>query len=87
MEFRSLTVSRLRRKHRASAVTTSEPKGLSVTTRGHYKRMGVCLETLGRIKKALAEVGVKDKQMKGTLGGMLRVVHEMKCEGDDYENL
>lgn len=49
--------------------------------------MGVCLETLGRIKKALAEVGVKDKQMKGTLGGMLRVVHEMKCEGDDYENL
>ena len=52
---------------------------------GHYKRMGVSVETLGKYKKVLAEAGVKDKQMEGTLGGMTRVVYEMKSEGDDYE--
>ena len=52
---------------------------------GHYKRMGVSLEMLGQFKKALAEAGVTDKQMEGTFGGMLRVVHEMKSEGKKYE--
>jgi len=52
---------------------------------GHYERMGVSLETLGRLKKALAKAGVKDRQMEGTLGGMIRVVHEMKSEGEKYE--
>ena len=52
---------------------------------GHYKRMGVSLEALGGIKKALAEAAVKDEQMEGTLGGMIRVVHEMKTEGEEYE--
>ena len=52
---------------------------------GHYKRMGVSVETLGKIKKALADAGVTDKQMEGTLGGMIRVVYEMKSEGDAYK--
>ena len=51
---------------------------------GHYKQLGVSIETLGAFKKALADAGVEDKQMEGTLGGMIRVVHEMKSEGDDY---
>jgi len=52
---------------------------------GHYKRMGVSVETLGKIKKALADAGVTDKQMEGTLAGMLKVVYEMKSEGDAYK--
>ena len=52
---------------------------------GHYKRMGVSVETLGDYKKALAAEGVKGTQMEGALGGLLRVVHKMKSEGEDYE--
>ena len=52
---------------------------------GHYKRMGVSIETLGAFKKVLADTGVTDRQMESALGGMLRVIHEMKTEGDNYE--
>ena len=52
---------------------------------GHYRKMGVSGETLGRIKEALADSGVSPKQMEGTLGGMLRVIHEMRSEGERFE--
>jgi len=47
--------------------------------------MGVSGERLSRIKKALADSGVKPEQMKGTLGGMIRVIYELKSEGEDFE--
>ena len=52
---------------------------------GHYKRMGVSGETLGRIKKALAENGIEREQIEPVLGGMLRVIHQMRAEGEDFE--
>jgi len=52
---------------------------------GHYKKMGVSGETLGRIKRALAENGIKRAQVEPVLGGMLRVVHEMRSEGERFD--
>ena len=51
---------------------------------GHYKRMGISAEALGRIKKVLADNGIKPEQIEGTLGGMIRLIHGMKSEGDDF---
>ena len=50
-----------------------------------YAKMGVSPEMLDGIKKAFAAAGVIGKQMDGSLAGTLRVVHEMKSEGDEYE--
>ena len=52
---------------------------------GHFKRMGVSGKELGRIERALAEHGVKPGQMGGVLGGMVRVMHELRSEGEDFE--
>ena len=39
----------------------------------HYRKMGVSAETLGRVKKALVENGIKGKQIEAVLGAMIRV--------------
>ena len=51
----------------------------------YYEKLGVSGEKLTRIKKILADHGFKPKQMAGAFGGMIRVMHEMKSEGDDFE--
>ncbi len=53
--------------------------------KGHYKKMGVSTETLDRIRIALEESGLEDKQVEQALGGMLRVIHAMRSEGEGYE--
>ncbi len=53
--------------------------------KGHYNRMGVCDETLSKIKKHLKENGLSDKQIGVALGGMLRVIHELRSEGENFE--
>jgi hypothetical protein len=51
----------------------------------HYKRLGVSPEGLGEIKEALADAGVSDRQMEAALGGMIRVAHMMREQGEDFE--
>jgi polyhydroxyalkanoate synthesis regulator phasin len=38
-----------------------------------------------RIKAALKKAGFSEEQMKQAHGGLMRLVHQMKNEGDDYE--
>ncbi len=53
--------------------------------KGHYNRMGVCDETLGQIKKHLKENGLSDEQIGAAFGGILRVIHELRSEGENFE--
>jgi beta-lactamase regulating signal transducer with metallopeptidase domain len=52
---------------------------------GHFNRLGVSDETLGRIKRALFEKGIEREQIEPVLGGILRLVHGMKSEGEHFE--
>ena len=52
---------------------------------GHFNKLGISDETVARIRSHLKENGVTDEQIEQTLGGMLRVVHGMKSEGEEYE--
>ena len=51
----------------------------------HFNRIGVSDETVARIRNHLKENGITDNQIEQVLGGMLRVVHEMKSEGEEFE--
>ena len=53
--------------------------------RGHYRRMGISPETLDRIRGALNENGLEEKQLEEALGGLLRVIHTVKSEGVEAE--
>lgn len=59
------------------------PRRESIET--HYNKLGVDNETVGKIRGALKERGLKDKQIEPALGGILRTIHEMRTEGDRYE--
>jgi len=52
---------------------------------GHLKRMGVDGETFDRVHSALKENLFQDGQVEESLGGMVRVIHQLKSEGDDFE--
>jgi len=52
---------------------------------GHFKKMGIPVEMLGRVKNHLAQSGVSDTQMERTFGGMLRVIHGLKSKGKDFK--
>lgn len=52
---------------------------------GHFNRLGVDVEAFGRIQRHLHENGVAREQLDEVMGGMLRVVHEMRTEGEDLE--
>ena len=52
---------------------------------GHFKRMGVDVETLDRVRTALNESGLQDEEVEQTLGGMIRVIHELRSEGERFE--
>lgn len=47
------------------------------------KQLGV--EDIGKIKGLFTQRGIADKQMKGALLGLVKVMHAMKKEGDSYE--
>lgn len=51
----------------------------------HYKKLGVSAEAVDLIRVALAKDGFSAQQIDDSLGGLLRVVHEMKSEGDSFE--
>ena len=50
---------------------------------GHYKKLGI--SDLNRIKNGLMKNGISDNQIDAVLGGMLRVIHAAKAEGDNFE--
>ena len=50
---------------------------------GHYEKLGI--KDLNRIKNALMKNGISDGQLDAVLGGMLRVIHAAKAEGDNFE--
>ena len=50
---------------------------------GHYEKLGI--KDLNRIKNALMKNGISDNQIDAVLGGMLRVIHAAKSEGDNFE--
>ena len=50
---------------------------------GHYEKLGI--SDLNRIKNGLMENGITDSQFDAVLGGMLRVIHAAKSEGDNFE--
>lgn len=52
---------------------------------GHFEGLGISVEMLGRVKQALTDSGIKPEQMEGVLGGMLRVIHKLKLEGEEFE--
>lgn len=51
----------------------------------YFSRLGITEETQNRIRDHLEENGVSNNQMEQTLGGMLRIVHEVQAEGEDFE--
>ncbi|MBL4844893.1 MAG: hypothetical protein JKY65_05140 [Planctomycetes bacterium] len=60
---------------------TKEDGGL----RSHFEKFGVSGEVLKKVAHALEEAGLKGKQLKQTLGGMLRVIHKMRAEGEAFK--
>ncbi|MDH3283683.1 MAG: M56 family metallopeptidase [Acidobacteriota bacterium] len=52
---------------------------------GHYERMGVGEEGFEKIRDHFVESGVLEEQLEGVMGGLLRVVHGMKEQGESYE--
>jgi len=51
----------------------------------YFNGLGITEETQNRIRDHLEENGVSNNQMEQTLGGMLRIVHEVQAEGEDFE--
>jgi hypothetical protein len=52
---------------------------------GHYKRMGISDEAFDRIQRHLHENGIQREQLDMVMGAMLRVIHQVKSKGDDFE--
>jgi hypothetical protein len=52
---------------------------------GHYKRMGISDEAFDRIQRHLHENGIQREQLDEVMGAMLRVIYQVKSEGDDFE--
>ena len=50
---------------------------------GHYEKLGI--SDLNRIKNSLMKNGISNSQLDAVLGGMLRVIHAAKAEGDNFE--
>jgi len=53
--------------------------------KGHFNRLGIDERTFDHVLKRLDEKGIDDDQMTDVLGGMLRVIHGMKAQGEDFE--
>jgi hypothetical protein len=51
----------------------------------YFSKLGITEGMQNRIRDHLEENGVSNNQMEQTLGGMLRIVHEMQAEGEDFE--
>ena len=49
----------------------------------HFKKLGI--SDLNRINNGLLENGITDTQLNDVLGGMVRLIHGAKAEGEDFE--
>jgi hypothetical protein len=49
---------------------------------GHFKRLGI--EDLDKLKNRLLDHGISADQLDAVLGGMLRLVHAVKLDRDNY---
>ena len=49
----------------------------------HYEKLGV--SDLGLIKNGLLDQGIPASQLDAVLGGMLRLVHAAKIDGEDFK--
>lgn len=52
---------------------------------GHFNKLGVSDDVVERIQERLKESGLTDDQLEQTLGGMIRVVYQMRSEGDEVD--
>jgi hypothetical protein len=50
---------------------------------GHFKKLGI--SDLNRIKNGLLDNGITDSQLDGVLGGMVRLIHGAKADGENFE--
>ena len=58
-------------------------KGKKLDLVAHYDEVGV--KDLGRVKAFLINQGVEEEQMKGALTALLKLIYEIKGEGDAFE--
>lgn len=72
-------------RQRQQAAATRAERGRDDGIEGHFRRIGVTDEMVDRIRVVLNESGLQGKQIEPALGGMLRVVYEMKSEGEEFE--
>ena len=49
----------------------------------HYNKLGV--NNLDRIKKGLLNYGITDNQLDAVLRGMIRLIHGVKADGNNFE--
>ena len=49
----------------------------------HFKKLGI--SDLSRIKNGLLDNGITDSQLDAVLGGMVRLIHGSKADGEDFE--
>jgi len=49
----------------------------------HFKKLGI--SDLNRIKNGLLDNGITDSQLDAVLGGMVRLIHGSKADGEDFE--
>jgi hypothetical protein len=52
---------------------------------GHYNQLGVSDEMIKAIATVLHKADLEKRQIEGSLGAMLRIVHQMRSEGDRYQ--
>lgn len=52
---------------------------------GHFNKLGVSDDLIEKIQERLKESGITDDQVEQTLGGLIRVVYQMRSEGDEIE--
>ncbi len=67
------------------AVKKKYKDGRNAGIKEHFNKIGIGDETLGRIKRALFENGIDGGQMEPAFWGILKVMYEMRKEGEEFE--
>ena len=58
-------------------------RGQSTELEKHFNKLGV--NNLNRIKKGLLNNGITDNQLDAVLRGMIRLIHGVKTDGNNFE--
>ena len=73
-------VLRLKKKSQQSSKDDSN-QGIE----NQFRRIGINTETLTRIKIAINRIGITDEQTEKVLFGVLKVIYEVRAEGESFE--